>query len=74
MPRGSNTPLLAAGYLIASAWIFVYNIDKFSIKATEEGMDMGENDRIQKKSGEKKPATFRIDPETADKLRAMPRI
>lgn len=52
----------------------MYNIDKFSIKATEEGMDMGENDRIQKKSGEKKPATFRIDPETADKLRAMPRI
>nr|WP_289767815.1 hypothetical protein [uncultured Acetatifactor sp.] len=32
---------------------------------------MGENDRIQKKSGEKKPATFRIDPETADKLREL---
>lgn len=32
---------------------------------------MGENDKIQRKSGEKKPATFRIDTETADKLREL---
>ena len=49
----------------------MYNSYKFLIRACEEGTDMGENDRIQKKSGEKKPATFRIDPETADKLREL---
>lgn len=32
---------------------------------------MGENDKVQRKGGEKKPATFRIDPETADKLREL---
>lgn len=32
---------------------------------------MGENDKVQKKGVEKKPATFRIDPETADKLREL---
>ena len=47
----------------------MYNSYKFLIRACEEGTDMGENDRIQKKSGEKKPATFRIDPE-----RTVPRI
>ena len=32
---------------------------------------MGENDRIQKKSGEKKPATLRIDLETVEKFREL---
>lgn len=32
---------------------------------------MGESDKSLRKNGEKKPATFRIDPETADKLREL---
>ncbi len=32
---------------------------------------MPEDDRLQKKSSEKKPTAFRIDNETADKLRLL---